>query len=117
LKGFKHSVSIVADMTKYEHVLFKGIPFLMDESNTIYTYEISGAEPIAVGTRDAGFFPDWQKRTSERVSQWREDVVSTERGKIRENYKSQKQGRGRKTTRKPVDVSISEGATNTIHGL
>ena len=109
--------SIVANMTKYEHVLFKGIPFLMDESNTIYTYEISGAEPIAIGTTVTGFFPDWQKRTSERVSKWREDVVSTERGKIRENYKSQKQGRGRKTARKPVDVSIPEGATNTIHGL
>jgi hypothetical protein len=94
-------------MAKYEHIILKGVPFLIDESRTIYTYEISGMEPIAIGTLPGGditkftLFPDWETRTKERIDKWRTDILPTERASLREAYKPPKQSRARKA-RKPA---------------
>lgn len=40
-------------MAKYEHIVLKGVPFLIDESRTVYTYDMlsaGGTSPIAIGT-------------------------------------------------------------------
>jgi hypothetical protein len=102
-------------MAKYEHVVLKGIPFLVDESRTIYTYDTigaGGASPIAIGTMGADrssltLFPDWESCTSERINTWRESLVPTERGKIRAQFKPPKQSRARKTAGKSTNTVVS----------
>ena len=96
-------------MAKYEHIILKGVPYLMDESLTIYTYESfgpTGKVPIAIGNVDADrnltLFGDWQSRTAARITEWRDSIVSTERGKIRAQFKPPKQSRVRKATGKPT---------------
>lgn len=118
-------------MPKYEHVILKGIPFLMDDSKNILTYEIRGNEPIVIGslakrsvppcagagsgepdsesTSDTSatftLLPDWQTRTIERIEKWRTEMLPAERGTIREHYKAPKQSRSRKNTRKPATTA------------
>lgn len=103
-------------MAKYEHVVLKGIPFLADESRTVYTYDTlgssGGGEPIAIGTMGTDrssltLFPDWQSRTTERVGAWRASLVPTERGKIRAQFKPPKQSRARKATGKSTATTSS----------
>ena len=102
-------------MAKYEHVVLKGIPFLTDESRTVYTYDTlgaGGASPIAIGTMGTDrssltLFPDWQSRTTERVGMWRASLVPTERGKIRAQFKPPKQSRARKATGKSTTTTSS----------
>lgn len=90
-------------MAKYEHVNIQGIPFLVDESRIVYTYEPhGGSPPIPIGSLNTTdntleLHTDWQSRTEERIMSWRAHLVPTERGKIRELYKPPKQSRTRKT--------------------
>ena len=100
-------------MVKYEHIILKGIPFLVDESRTVYTYDTlgaGGAIPIAIGTMGTDrssltFLSDWQSLTTERITDWRASLVPTERGKIRAQFKPPKQSRARKTVGKPATTS------------
>jgi hypothetical protein len=102
-------------MAKYEHIVLKGVPFLIDESRTIYTYDTlgaGGAIPIAIGTMGTDkssltFFTDWESRTVERVGAWRTSLVPTERGKLRAQFKPPKQSRARKTVGKSTATTSS----------
>lgn len=102
-------------MAKYEHIVLKGVPFLIDESRTVYTYDMLGAggtSPIAIGTMGTDrssltLFSDWQSRTTERVGTWRASLIPTERGKIRAQFKPPKQSRSRKTTGKSTVTTSS----------
>lgn len=92
-------------MSSYERIILKGIPFLMDSSRRIYTYEIWTTEPIVIGTmgddRNLILNDDWKSSTAARIESWRAEITPTERGKIREQYKPPKQSRSRKNIRKP----------------
>ena len=96
-------------MTTYERVILKGIPFLMDSTRHIYTYEIGPTVPIQIGTLDKDrnlvLFSEWESRVAERVTTWRSAVTPTERGKIREQFKPVKQSRARKNNRKPTTTA------------
>jgi hypothetical protein len=94
-------------MSKYEHIVLKGVPFLMDSARILYTYEpIGSKEPIAIGVADTDgiptFYENWESCITERLSEWRTGLVPTERGKIRAQYKHPKQSRARKTTGKSI---------------
>ena len=95
-------------MPKYEHVNIQGIPFLVDESRIVYTYEPlahGGPAPIAIGSINPAdntlqLHADWRASTEERIMSWRTGLVPTERGKIRDLYKPPKQSRSRKSAGK-----------------
>jgi hypothetical protein len=102
-------------MAKYEHIILKGIPFIIDESRAVYTYDTlgtGGAGPIAIGTvgtdrSSLTLLPDWESRTAERVATWRASLAPTERGKIRAQFKPPKQSRARKNTGKSSSTTGS----------
>lgn len=114
LGKFCHTVENTI-MAKYEHVVLKGVPFLVDESRVVYTYDSLGAgggEPIAIGTMGTdrislALNSDWESRTRERVAAWRASLAPTERGKIRAQFKPPKQSRTRKTVGKSTATTGS----------
>ena len=94
-------------MSKYEHIVLKGVPFLMDSARILYTYEpIGSKEPIAIGTAgiDGILIPydNWESRVTDRITEWRTGLSPIERGKIRAQYKPPKQSRARKATGKSI---------------
>jgi hypothetical protein len=99
-------------MPKYEHVNIQGIPFLVDESRVVYTYEplAGGSPPISIGSISSSdntlqLHTNWREVTEERIMSWRTHLVPTERGKIRELYKPPKQSRNRKSDGKYANKS------------
>ena len=103
----------------YELKQIRGIPYYLRES-TIYTFELKNGVPadtsIAIGTYDEPsnaviFYPNWKELAQPRLDTYRQDLISLDRDKLRENIVKPVK-KSRKSTRNPRKSSKAASAAS-----
>jgi hypothetical protein len=86
------------------------IPYYLDGTGTVYTFELDAGKPArtctAIGTFDAAtesiaYYPDWKQRVESNLQRFRESLFTQERDKLRESIvKPTKQRKAARNPRK-----------------
>lgn len=93
----------------FELKQINGIPYYLDGSGTIYTFELIAGqrspESVAIGTFDAStgritYYPDWRERVAGNLQRFRESLFTQDRDKLRDTLVKPIK-KSRKATRNP----------------
>jgi hypothetical protein len=77
----------------FELKQINGIPYYLDGSGTIYTFELIAGqrspESVAIGTYHAPtesitYYPDWKQRVESNLQRFRESLFTQDRDKLRD---------------------------------
>jgi hypothetical protein len=96
----------------HEQLFIRGIPFLRDIANKIYNYD--RANPICIGSYDPTteqltLDADYRDKLADSLALWRSQLIPSKRGEIKQEAKSKKQGRIRRSTKKSTEPSGGAG--------
>lgn len=96
----------------YEQLFTRGIPFLRDSTNKLYNYD--RVNPICIGrydpaTEQLSLDADYRDKLADSLALWRSQLIPSKRGEIKQEAKSKKQSRPRRSTKKSGEPSGGAG--------